>query len=106
MKKLENYLKKPDVVPGEEVDLLWNDPDEAGLLKFLVEEKGFNVDRITKSIQKLKKSVHVPVQGRLDAFVIASPKRPREEEESEKSPKNKKLKTKDKKAVGGVKKNC
>jgi len=102
--EVRELFKKPDVVPGEEVDLLWNDPDEAGLLKFLVEEKGFNVDRITKSIQKLKKSVHVPVQGRLDAFVIASPKRPREEEESEKSPKNKKLKTKDKKAVGGVKK--
>jgi len=93
---VRELFMKPDVLPGEEIELHWTDPDEEGLMKFLVEEKGFNPDRITKSIQKLKKSVHVPVQGRLDGFVIASPKRTREEDTEKSSPKNKKQKTKGK----------
>ena len=36
------------------VELKWRDPDEEGLLKYLVEEKNFSEDRIKKAIVRLK----------------------------------------------------
>ena len=32
---------KPDVKPADEIELEWRNPDVDGLVKFLVEEKGF-----------------------------------------------------------------
>lgn len=48
--------------------LKWNDPDEEGLVEFLVKEKNFNEERVRQSIEKLKKSRNTSVQGRLTSF--------------------------------------
>ena len=58
----------PDVADAETVDLKWNDPDEAGLLQFLVKEKGFNEERIAPGIKKLAKARGQGQQLRMDSF--------------------------------------
>ncbi|KAL2906807.1 Flap endonuclease 1 [Bienertia sinuspersici] len=62
-------FKEPEVYPGnEEPELKWNPPDEEGLVNFLVKENGFNVDRVTKAIEKIKAAKSKSSQGRLEAF--------------------------------------
>ena len=45
-----------------------------GLVKFLVQEKGFNEDRVRNAAQKLQKNVKVAQQARLEGFFKAVPK--------------------------------
>jgi flap endonuclease-1 len=45
----------PEVTDADDVKLKWSKPDEAGLLQFMVEEKGFSADRIKNGIRKLEK---------------------------------------------------
>lgn len=59
---------KPSVVDASDVTLEWSDPDEDGLIKFLVEEKNFSEQRIRSGIEKLRKSRSTSVQGRLTSF--------------------------------------
>ncbi|XP_061432167.1 flap endonuclease 1 [Lethenteron reissneri] len=59
---------KPDVVDAEEVDLKWNEPDEEGLVAFMVQEKQFNEDRIRNGVKKLLKSKQGTTQVRMDDF--------------------------------------
>ncbi|CAK9877862.1 unnamed protein product [Sphagnum jensenii] len=73
-------FKEPVVTPTEELpEFKWNAPDEEGLRKFLVEENGFNNDRIMKAIAKIKVAKNKSSQGRLESFfggvVASSPKR-------------------------------
>ncbi|CAF0777009.1 unnamed protein product [Didymodactylos carnosus] len=35
-------FKTPDVIDGNTVDLKWDEPDEAGLIEYMVKDKGFN----------------------------------------------------------------
>ncbi|KAL0205181.1 hypothetical protein P9112_000488 [Eukaryota sp. TZLM1-RC] len=60
----------PDVLSAEEAKPLikWKGPDEEGMLKWLVEEKGFQEDRVKKVIDRLKKARGSSSQGRLEAF--------------------------------------
>jgi len=63
------YLfKNPEVADPSTVEFKWADPDEEGLKKFLVDEKGFNEKRVADSIEKLKKSKTTTVQSRLTTF--------------------------------------
>ncbi|CAM9679216.1 unnamed protein product [Laminaria digitata] len=64
---------KPEVAPAGECKLKWVDPDEAGLVKFLVEEKGFNADRVTSGIAKLKSARKNVSQKRMDSFFSVIP---------------------------------
>lgn len=59
---------KPDITPGEDVDIQFTEPDEEGLLKFLVEEKLFNRERVVKGIARLRAAMTRKTQGRLDQF--------------------------------------
>lgn len=34
-------FKNPDVTHSEDLDLKWTEPDEAALVKYMVEQKGF-----------------------------------------------------------------
>ncbi|CEP22417.1 K04799 flap endonuclease-1 [Cyberlindnera jadinii] len=68
----------PDVIPAKDVELKWREPDEAGLLKFMVEEKGFSEERIKSGIERLKKGLKTTSQGRLDGFFKVRPKTPEE----------------------------
>eukprot|EP00904_Undaria_pinnatifida_P004618 jgi/Undpi1/14157/HiC_scaffold_9.g03808.m1 len=61
------------VTPAGECKLKWIDPDEAGLLKFLVEGKGFNADRVTSGIAKLKSARKNVSQKRMDSFFSVIP---------------------------------
>ncbi|KAI8930199.1 PIN domain-like protein [Entophlyctis helioformis] len=61
-------FQKPDVTDPETLDLVWNEPDEEGIVEYMVKEKGFNEERIRKGVQKMQKLRGVGTQGRLDSF--------------------------------------
>ncbi|KAJ3220227.1 Elongation of fatty acids protein 2 [Clydaea vesicula] len=93
-------FRKPEILEDDNIDIKWTDPDEEGVVDFLVKEKNFNEERVRKGVQKLKKNRKTVVQGRLDGFFTTAPKD--STSESEKPLKLGKRKTEDKK--GGVKK--
>ncbi|RNF10167.1 flap endonuclease-1 (FEN-1) [Trypanosoma rangeli] len=62
------FFLAPEVIPGEEIEIQFCEPDEEGLIKFLVEEKLFNRDRVVKGIQRLRSALTRKTQGRLDQF--------------------------------------
>ncbi|KAL1722906.1 PIN domain-like protein [Schizophyllum commune] len=64
----------PDVIPADEVELEWKSPDVDGLVQFLVNEKGFNEERVRKGAEKLAKFLNAKQQGRLDGFFTVKPK--------------------------------
>ncbi|XP_048139925.1 flap endonuclease 1 isoform X1 [Rhodamnia argentea] len=68
-KEARKLFKEPLVfVENEEPELKWNAPDEEGLISFLVNENGFNSDRVTKAIEKIKAAKNKSSQGRLESF--------------------------------------
>mmetsp|Transcript_8460 Transcript_8460/g.25346 ORF Transcript_8460/g.25346 Transcript_8460/m.25346 type:complete len:388 (+) Transcript_8460:369-1532(+) len=71
-------FKEPVVLKEEEVPkMVWGNPDVEGLVKFLVEEKGFNEDRVRKAASKISASKGKGAQGRLDSFFTIKPAAPR-----------------------------
>jgi flap endonuclease-1 len=71
--KVQDAFRNPKVTDPETIDLVWSDPDEAGLLEFLVTEKGFKKERIESGIAKLKKARSGGSQSRLDTFFTRAP---------------------------------
>ncbi|KAJ9621559.1 Elongation of fatty acids protein 2 [Taxawa tesnikishii (nom. ined.)] len=61
---------EPDVRSADdpECDFKWDAPDEAGLVKFLVEEKGFSEDRVRSGAARLRKNLKSAQQSRLEGF--------------------------------------
>jgi flap endonuclease-1 len=61
---------EPDVRPADdpECDVKWEAPDVDGLVKFLVEEKHFNEDRVRSGASKLTKNLKTAQQSRLEGF--------------------------------------
>ncbi|KAF2993134.1 Elongation of fatty acids protein 2 [Curvularia kusanoi] len=61
---------EPDVKPADapECDFKWEAPDVEGLVKFLVEEKHFNEDRVRNGAAKLQKNMKTAQQSRLEGF--------------------------------------
>ncbi|CAJ1977905.1 unnamed protein product [Sphenostylis stenocarpa] len=67
-------FKEPLVLTDEkELDIKWSAPDEEGLITFLVNENGFNTDRVTKAIEKIKAAKSKSSQGRLESFFKPTP---------------------------------
>eukprot|EP01059_Diplonema_ambulator_P005513 TRINITY_DN15262_c0_g1_i1.p1 TRINITY_DN15262_c0_g1~~TRINITY_DN15262_c0_g1_i1.p1 ORF type:complete len:406 (+),score=136.31 TRINITY_DN15262_c0_g1_i1:46-1218(+) len=66
-------FKEPEVHPGEGLRVAFKDPDEEGLIKFLVDEKKFNKERVEGGIAKLKKARQAKEQTRLDQFFKITP---------------------------------
>ncbi|KAL9241704.1 hypothetical protein vseg_015782 [Gypsophila vaccaria] len=65
-----HMFKAPLVFPeNEEPELKWSPPDEEGLVNFLVKENGFNIDRVTKAIKKIKAAKTKSSLGRLESFL-------------------------------------
>ncbi|CAH3042368.1 unnamed protein product [Pocillopora meandrina] len=88
-------FKNPEVLQDEDVNLKWEAPNEEELVKFLVEEKGFNEERIRSGVKKVLKARKGSTQGRLDSFfkVFPSPSPPiKRKNEDSKGPKTKKSK--------------
>ncbi|KAF2728997.1 flap endonuclease 1 [Polyplosphaeria fusca] len=63
---------EPDVRSAEdpECDFKWEAPDVEGLVKFLVEEKHFNEDRVRNGAAKLGKNMKSAQQSRLEGFFM------------------------------------
>lgn len=61
---------EPDVRSADdpECDFKWEAPDVEGLVKFLVEEKHFNEDRVRNGAAKLQKNLKSAQQSRLEGF--------------------------------------
>jgi len=53
----------PDVAPAEGFDFKWSVPDTEGLVKFLVNEKGFNIDRVKNGAKRLETHLKSAQQG-------------------------------------------
>ncbi|OMP85074.1 Flap endonuclease 1 [Diplodia seriata] len=89
---------EPDVRPADHPDceFKWDAPDVDGLIKFLVEEKGFNEDRVRNASQRLTKNLKSAQQSRLDGFFKTVPKTA-EEQASLKRKKEKEVEDKKKK---------
>ncbi|KAK4339800.1 hypothetical protein RND71_041262 [Anisodus tanguticus] len=104
-KEARRLFKEPLVVTDDEqAELKWAAPDEEGLINFLVKENGFNIDRVTKAIEKIKTAKNKSSQGRLESFfkpvsTSAPVKRKETAQTTEKGAANKKSK-----AGGGKKK--
>ena len=72
--RARELFKNPDVTDPKTIDLKWTPPDEEGLIQFLVEEKGFNKERVLSGIEKLKKARNSSVQQRIDSFFTMTPR--------------------------------
>jgi len=53
-KEAAQLFKTPDVTNPDDVELVWKDCDEEGLIQFLCHEKGFSVERVQSGIKRLK----------------------------------------------------
>lgn len=75
-KDARELFLNPDVRSAEhpECDFKWEAPDVEGLVQFLVNEKGFNEDRVRNAAQRLQKNVKTAQQSRLEGFFKAVPK--------------------------------
>jgi len=71
--EIRDYFKNPEVKPPEECDLSFSEPDEEGLINFLVKEKGFNEDRVKAGVEKIRKSKSKAVQSRITSFFTGKP---------------------------------
>ncbi|KAH9936186.1 PIN domain-like protein [Fomitopsis serialis] len=103
----KKFFEHPDVTPAKDLEVEWKSPDVEGLVQFLVNEKGFNEDRVRKGAEKLSKFLNAKQQGRLDGFFTAKPKTsPKKGKDEEKGKKGTKRKAddKDKKVAGTSKK--
>lgn len=66
----------PEVLDANEIELKWKEPDVDGLIKYMVNEKGFSEERIRSGIKRLQKGLKTGTQGRLDGFFKVAPKTP------------------------------
>lgn len=71
-KESRKLFVKPDVLDPDEVKLVWKDPDEEGLIKFMVEEKGFQLDRIQNGLKRMHAARGKGTQKRMESFFGAS----------------------------------
>jgi flap endonuclease-1 len=73
---------EPDVRSADdpECDFKWESPDVDGLVKYLVEEKGFSEDRVRSGAARLSKNMKSSQQSRLEGFF-----KPKEKTEEEKA---------------------
>jgi flap endonuclease-1 len=78
------------ITDPEKLQLVWSEPDEEGILQFLVEEKGFNRDLVLNALKRLKGARQKASQQRMDSFFKAVPAAPKEEKKEEKDSKKRK----------------
>ncbi|ORC85674.1 flap endonuclease-1 (FEN-1) [Trypanosoma theileri] len=71
------FFLEPEVTPAEEIDIQFREPDEEGLIQFLVTEKLFKKERVMKGIQRLRDALTKKTQGRLDQFFSISKPAPK-----------------------------
>lgn len=67
-KEARQLFQHPIVTDVSNIKLEWKKPDEEGVIKYLVQEKHFNEERVKNGLEKIKQTKSKGVQGRLDAF--------------------------------------
>jgi flap endonuclease-1 len=67
---------EPDVREADhpDCDFKWEAPDTEGLVKFLVQDKGFSEDRVRSGAARLAKNMKTAQQSRLEGFFKVMPK--------------------------------
>lgn len=90
-KEARRLFQEPEVADPEELELKWAEPDEEGLIDFMVTQKNFSEDRIRNGMKKLQKAKQGTTQGRLDSFfsVVSTSSTKRKLEEQKGSAKKK-----------------
>ncbi|XP_056165149.1 flap endonuclease 1-like [Syzygium oleosum] len=63
-REVRPLFKEPIVSTEELLEIKWTDLNEEGLISFLVNENGFNIDRVTKAIETIKAAKDKSSQGR------------------------------------------
>ena len=66
--KSRSMFKNAEVTNGDEVKLKWKSANEEEVKKFLVDEKGFNEDRVNKALISLAEARKATQQKRIDSF--------------------------------------
>jgi len=61
-------FRNPDVTRAAEIKLEWTEPKKADLIKYMVDEKGFQKERIERGIQRIIASRKKGSQKRLESF--------------------------------------
>jgi len=61
-------FKNPDVTPSVEINLEWTEPKKVELIDYMVNEKGFQKERIERGIQRILASRKKGSQKRLESF--------------------------------------
>jgi len=87
---VRKLFQQPEVTDPAKLELKWTDPDEEGLIQFLVKEKGFADDRVRNGVAKLKKSRGTSVQDRLTSYFGNPTVVKRKKEDEKVDPKSKK----------------
>jgi flap endonuclease-1 len=64
---IRELFKNPDVLE-ESVKISFKKPDTQGLIDYLVTELNFDIDRVNKSVDRLKKAIKVSSQTSIDSF--------------------------------------
>lgn len=72
--EIRELFKHPEVADPAKLDIKWTAPDEAGLIEFLVQQKGFSEERVRRGVEKLNKCRNSAVQDRITSFFTAAPK--------------------------------
>eukprot|EP00479_Gromia_sphaerica_P011385 TRINITY_DN559_c0_g1_i1.p1 TRINITY_DN559_c0_g1~~TRINITY_DN559_c0_g1_i1.p1 ORF type:complete len:310 (-),score=82.74 TRINITY_DN559_c0_g1_i1:142-1071(-) len=62
-------FENPNVDDCSEMKLEWTEPKEEELIKYMVDEKGFSIERVQSGIARLKKSRGKGTQTRLESFL-------------------------------------
>jgi flap endonuclease-1 len=96
----------PEITDPKDITLKWTAPDEAGLMQFLVAEKGFAADRVKSAIARLNKARTKGGQKRMDSFfgMKAAPSADQSKKRKADALKAKKASTKKKPAAKKAKK--
>jgi len=99
-----DLFRKPEVTPAEECKLKWTEPKEAELIEYMVQEKGFQLERIQRGIKRIHASRKKGSQKRLESFfgpITVTKKRKKMDTKGKKLTKgNKKRKTAGKTTAG------
>ena len=61
-------FKEPEVTDAKDITIKFTEIDKEGLISFLVNDKGFNPDRVNSYIERLVKAKEKCKQKRMDAF--------------------------------------
>ncbi len=71
VEEIKRLFLEPEVT--DDYELEWREPDEEGIVRFLVEERDFSEDRVRRAVERLRKAVHelkrTGKQETLDAFL-------------------------------------